>query len=154
MSPSQRRFTPAWRAARLLSAGLTALAVLVGAAQAHEYYAAGLTFVHPWADASALGATDAAVYFELANVRHDDRLISATSRLAERIELRAGDDDAAPPLLAIAISAADELVFGPGRPHLLLRGLVAPLQWGRSYGMRVVFEKAGALDVQISIGAH
>jgi hypothetical protein len=37
---------------------------------------------------------------------------------------------------------------------LLLRGLVTPLQWGRNYDLRVVFEKAGAVDVQISIGAH
>ena len=49
---------------------------------------------------------------------------------------------------------AERLLFEPGHPHLLLRGLVTPLQWGRSDGMRVVFEKAGAVDVQISIGAH
>jgi hypothetical protein len=36
----------------------------------------------------------------------------------------------------------------------MLRGLVTPLQWGRSYEMWVVFEKAGPIDVQISIGAH
>ena len=49
---------------------------------------------------------------------------------------------------------AERLLFEPGHPHLLLRGLVTPLPWGHSDGMRVVFEKAGAVDVQTSIGAH
>ena len=143
---------------RTTLAGLTVLALSLisatGPAQAHEYYAEGFTFIHPWADASVPGATDAAVYFKLDGVRRDDRLLSASSRLAERVELRADDDSAAPALDSISIAPADQLLFGPGRPHLLLRGLVTPLQWARSYDLRVVFEKAGVLDMQISIGAH
>ena len=142
-----QRFIPAL-------AALAALAGPAGPAQAHEYYAEGLTFIHPWAEATDPGATDAPVYFKLDNVSRNDRLLSATTQLAERVELRGGPDLAAPPLAGIEIAPADRLLFEPGHPHLLLRGLVTPLQWGRSYDMRVVFEKAGALDVQISIGAH
>ena len=60
----------------------------------------------------------------------------------------------APALAVIEIVPAERLLFEPGHPHLLLRGLVTPLPLGHSDGMRVVFEKAGAVDVQISIGAH
>ena len=60
----------------------------------------------------------------------------------------------APALAVIEIVPAERLQFEPGHPHLLLRGLVTPLPWSHSDGMRVVFEKAGAVDVQISIGAH
>ena len=42
----------------------------------------------------------------------------------------------------------------PMRVAGLALGSADTLQWGRSDGMRVVFEKAGAVDVQISIGAH
>ena len=42
---------------RVALAGLTMLAIslasVTGPAQAHEYYAEGFTFVHPWADARA-----------------------------------------------------------------------------------------------------
>ena len=133
---------------------LAVLAALAGHAQAHEYYAEGLSFIHPWAEATAPGVTDAPVYFRLDNIRRNDRLLSASTRLAERVELRGGDDLAAPALAGIEIAPAERLLFEPGHPHLLLRGLVTPLQWGRSYDLRVVFEKAGAIDVQISIGAH
>jgi copper(I)-binding protein len=138
---------------RFISA-LATVAALAGHAQAHEYYAEGFTFVHPWAEATANDATDAPVYFKLDNIIRNDRLLSATTRMAERVELRGSNDDTAPALEAIEIAPAEQLVFYAGRPHLLLRGLVAPLQWGRSYDLRVVFEKAGAIDVQISIGAH
>lgn len=139
-----------------LSLGLFVLswAALPGAAQSHEYYAEGFTFIHPWAEATLPGAVDAAVYFKLDNVRSADRLLSATTRMAERVELRGGDDRTAAAVSAIDITVADTLPFEPGHPHLLLRGLVAPLQWGRSYDMQVIFEKAGAVNVQISIGAH
>ena len=73
-------------------------------------------------------------------------------RLQRRQVDRAGAK--APALAVIEIVPAERLLFEPGHPHLLLRGLVTPLQWGRSDDMRVVFEKAGAVDVQISIGAH
>ena len=139
-----------------LCLGLLALslAALPGLVQSHEYYAEGFTFVHPWAEATVPGAVDAAVYFKLDNVRSADRLLSATTRMAERVELRGGDDRMAPAVSALDITVADTLLFEPGHPHLLLRGLITPLQWGRSYDMRLIFEKAGAVDVQISIGAH
>lgn len=133
---------------------VASLATLPGVAQSHEYYAEGFTFVHPWAEATAPGVVDAAVYFKLDNVRSTDRLLSATTGMAERVELRGGDDRMAPAVPALNITVADTLLFEPGHPHLLLRGLVSPLQWGRSYDMRLIFEKAGPVNVQISIGAH
>ena len=138
----------------LLAFSLFSLATLPGIAQSHEYYAEGFTFVHPWAEASVPGAVDAAVYFKLDNVRSADRLLSATTRMAERVELRGGDDRMAAAVSALDITVSDTLLFEPGHPHLLLRGLLTPLQWGRSYDMQLIFEKAGVVNVQISIGAH
>ena len=129
-------------------------AAAVGSAAAHEYYANGFTLVHPWADATEPGVLVAPVYFHMESVRAPDRLLSASSAYAEAVELRAGDDASAPPSPAIDIAAQEALEFGPRQPHLLMRGLKQPLQWGRSYAMTMVFEKAGAIPVMVSIGAH
>ena len=130
------------------------LLLTAGAAGAHEYHAAGFTLIHPWAEATPPGVPSAPVYFSLEGVRTADRLLRADAPCAERVELRGGGDPSAPALAAIDLAPADSLDFGPGRPHLLLRGLKAPLQWGRSYQMTLVFEKAGPVQVMISIGAH
>jgi copper(I)-binding protein len=37
---------------------------------------------------------------------------------------------------------------------MVLRNLKVPLQLGRSYEMTMFFEKSGALQVMVSIGAH
>lgn len=141
---------------------LLALGLLYAhSANAHEYYALGFKLVHPWAEASAPDATQAAVYFKLENVTGHDRLLRASTPHAQSVELRGaqdGDDSdaaqTAPPLPALDIAPADTLEFVRGRPHLLLRGLTVPLQWGRSYMMMMVFERAGPLLVMVSVGAH
>ena len=38
--------------------------------------------------------------------------------------------------------------------HLVMLDLKSPLQWGRSYPLTLVFEKAGAIDTMLSVGAH
>jgi hypothetical protein len=35
-----------------------------------------------------------------------------------------------------------------------LRDLRSPLQWGRSYAMTLVFERAGEVQVMVSVGSH
>ena len=56
--------------------------------------------------------------------------------------------------ISLPAAFAARVDFGADHPHFLLRGLKGPLQWGRSYQMTVVFERAGAIQVMVSIGAH
>lgn len=123
-------------------------------AHAHEYFTGNFTFIHPWADATASDATEATVYFVLENIARDDKLLRAYTNLAEEVELRKNSDASAPSLPNIAIAAQDRMEFLPGGAHVRLRGLRAPLQWGRSYVMTFVFEQAGQVTVMVSIGAH
>ncbi|MBC7471121.1 MAG: copper chaperone PCu(A)C [Ramlibacter sp.] len=140
---------------RLLSGVCSAALAIVGAAvQAHEYYAEGFLLVHPWANPTEPGATEVPVYFDIDDIVREDRLVSASAHWAGSAELRPGDDRATPALAALSFGPGVAVEFGPGNPHLLLSGVKLPLQWGRSYSLTMVFEKAGPIVVMVSVGAH
>jgi copper(I)-binding protein len=145
---------------RQLIAAIT-VTLLAQAVLAHEYYVAGFTLIHPWAEPTPPDATTAAVYFHVEQIAVNDRLVSAQTPYAGSVEFRAAarhgnpaDDDGQAPLAALALVAGQEMAFVPGQAHLLLRDLKAPLQWGRSYAMTLVFERAGEVQVMVSVGAH
>jgi len=121
---------------------------------AHEYYADGFTVVHPWGEASDPAVRDAPIFMTIESISKSDRLLSAYTSLADRVELRSGPDTGAPPLASIAIIAGQDMAFKADQAHLLLKGLKAPLEWGRSYSMGLKFERAGVVNVMVSVGAH
>lgn len=124
-------------------------------AGAHEYYVQEFTLIHPYAVATAIDADAAPVYFKVEGVTIGDRLLSAYTPHAGRVEFRRGSnalESEAPQSIAIEPGGSD--VFGPDDLHLLLRYLKAPLRLGRSYGLTLVFEKAGPVNVMVSVGAH
>ena len=132
-----------------------ALAIGPTVGASHEYYGGDFTLIHPWADATAAGQlATAPVYFTMESVRSKDRLVRASTPLAGRVEFRSGSTPSAKALKAIEIEPADKLDFGKDRPHLVLHDLKAPLQWGRSYEMTLVFEKSGPIQVMVSVGSH
>jgi copper(I)-binding protein len=132
-----------------------ALCLLAAAVQAHEYYTGTFTVVHPWTDPTATGAVSAPVYLKLEQITADDRLVEARSPFAGKIELRSGSADAkAVPVKAIALKTGVDLDLNAASVHLVMLDLKSPLQWGRSYPLTLVFEKAGAIDTMLSVGAH
>jgi periplasmic copper chaperone A len=139
---------------RIFSGSMLWLAISIAPAAAHEYFTPGFTFVHPWAEATAAGQTDAPVYFVLDNVTRTDTLLRAATPAAETVELRIGSEPQAASADQLPVPLGDSVAFTAGKGHLLLRGLKAPLQWGRSYLMMVEFEKAGKVLVMVSVGAH
>jgi periplasmic copper chaperone A len=139
---------------RMFGVSLLLLAISIAPAPAHEYHTPGFTFVHPWAEATSPGQLDAPVYFVLDNVTRGDNLLRAATPAAETVELRIGNDLQAAAADQLPVPLGDSVAFASGKAHLLLRGLKAPLQWGRSYLMMVEFEKAGKVLVMVSVGAH
>ncbi len=133
---------------RFIAAALGAAAIVLHAphAQAHEYYAKSFTIIHPWADQSAPGAKNAAVYMKFDEISARDKLVSASSSIAERIDVKGAGAK------GIDIPAGAPIELKPGTWHLVLVNLKAPLVWGRSYPMTLVFEKSGPVAVMISIG--
>ena len=130
-----------------------AAAMLCSPAIGHEYYAKSFKVIHPWAEPTPAGANSAEVYMKIEQISEGDRLLSAQTSLAERVELHAGPVGTAP-LAAIALPPGPDIDLDEGRGYLHLVNLRTPLQWGRSYPMTLVFEKAGPVDVMISVGAH
>lgn len=140
---------------RLIRAMSVAVLVLpVTALHAHEYYADGFMIIHPWANPTPLGVVDAPVYFNLQDVTKGDRLIRGVSPLAERVELVADDAPNAPAISGLTFSPGETDVFGPGKSHVVMRGLRVPFQEGRSYLLMLEFENAGKVVMVVSVGAH
>jgi len=110
-----------------------------------------------WARPS-LGKTGrSAAYFSILNQgAGDDRLVAAKGKVAGRIELhkniRDGDVMRMRPLPdGVAVPAEKTVTFAPAGMHVMLIGLKKPLQKGDSFPLTLVFEKAGDIDVDVTV---
>lgn len=123
-------------------------------ARSHEYYLLAFTLVHPWALPSEPGQNNAPVYFTVQDVLHRDRLLKASSPIAESIEFRKSMDNEEASLVELNIDPATAPLFGAAGLHLRLQGLRQPLQLYGAYPLMLSFEQSGRVLVQISVGAH
>lgn len=136
--------------------------VLAGSAQAHEYTLGGLTVSHPWARASAGRAKAGAAYLSLRNDGPAaDRLLAVTTPAARKAAIHVHAMDGGimrmRPAGAIEISPGAPVVLEPSGLHVMLMGLVARLEEGRTFRLTLTFEKAGTIEVDIvieAVGAH
>ena len=137
-----------------LGAALALLAPAV--AFAHEYQAGGLTVAHPWARATPGGATIGAAYGEIkAKDGAADTLISASSPGAGRVEIHTHTmDDGVMKMRRIEklpIPAGGSAVMKPSGDHIMLFDLKAPLKEGDVLPLTLVFEKAGSVNVEVTV---
>ncbi len=133
-------------------------AAAVRPAAAHEYRLGDLVIVHPWARASAEGATNGAVYLEgITGGRAPDRLIGAASPAAAGSELHRHASSNGimrmEPVEAIELPPGDHVVLQPGGLHLMLTGLAEPLTEGGSFPLTLAFDRAGRIEVSVTIAS-
>ena len=138
---------------------ISALCLACVAAHAHEYYTATFKIIHPWAEATAPGAAIAPVYLTFEEITGSDKLVAARSDIAATVELRSklasgSTDEVSAILPAIEVTAGSTTELHAGGAHLVMIGLKTQLQWGRSYPLTLIFEKAGAVDTVLSVGSH
>lgn len=86
----------------------------------------------------------------------DDRLVAASSPLAERIDLQGikvvgADIDMRPMANGVAVPAGYTATLKPRGYHLLLHGVKAPLAKGSTLPVTLTFEKAGAVTVEFAV---
>jgi periplasmic copper chaperone A len=113
----------------------------------------------PWARSSsrALPNVFAGAFLSIVNNGPaDDRLIAASSPLAERIELCGikvvgADIDMRPLANGVAIPAGNTTTLKPRGYHLLLLGVKTPLAKGSTLPVTLTFEKAGAVAVEFAV---
>ena len=132
---------------------LTLLAVQV---LAHNHEKGDIQVRHPWSRATPPGASVAAAYMEIRNTgKQADRLLSATSAVAQRVEMhlteREGEVMKMREVKTIDIPARERYTLRPGGAHLMLVDLKQPLKKGERFAMRLRFERAGELEIELEV---
>lgn len=142
----------------LLAATLALAAMLVTPVFAAEYAAGNVRVDHVWARATPGATHNGAAYMTL-TVTGDqgDRLIAASSPMAERAELHThmmeGDVMKMRAVEAVDVAPGAPTALKPGGLHIMLLGLSAPLKEGERVPLTLTFERAGKLDVEIEVKA-
>ncbi|WP_417516876.1 copper chaperone PCu(A)C [Minwuia sp.] len=133
----------------------TVILILASVTAAHEYKAGDITIGHPYAFASIGKVPNGAGFLTLENAGEADALIGVTSDFAARNELHTHlHEDGRMmmrPVEKIELPAGETVKLEPGGLHLMLMGLKAPLKAGEKKTVTLIFEKAGEVDVELSI---
>ena len=141
------------------AAGLVAL-VWVSAPQAQNrgdgaYKLGSLTFEAPWARIGR-GARAGAAYLRIVNAGAEaDRLIAASSPVAERVELHSHKmQDGVMRMRridAVPVPAGEAAELKPGGDHVMLIGLAGPPEQGGTFPLTLIFQKAGRIAVPVAV---
>jgi len=138
--------------------GALILALPASAALAHHDVTKGdIAIGHPWTRAAGAN-TNGAGFLTLRNTgAAPDRLVSAASPAARVVELhthiREGDVMRMRPVADIPIPPGQTVHLRPGGLHIMLIGLNEPLRQGASVPLTLRFERAGEVQVTLSVEA-
>lgn len=140
----------------LLAAGLVPLAT-PALAQASVTELGALRISNPWTRAAGQGMQGGGFLTIRNTGATPDRLVSASSPAAGRMELhthiRDGDVMRMRPVADIPVPANGEVALQPGGLHLMLIGLTQPLNAGQSIPVTLRFERSGEVTVQLAVQA-
>ncbi len=136
---------------------IAALAAAAITAHAHSFQLGAIAIGHPYARATVPGQPAGGGYLKLDNRGAADRLLSASAGVAGSVELHTmsmeGDVMRMRQLDAIDLPAGKTVELKPGGLHIMFMGLKAPLKAGDSFPMKLKFEKAGEVTVQVKVEA-
>lgn len=126
-------------------------------AMAHSYQAGKIKIEHPASRATAPGQTNGAAFMEIENKgKADDKLLSASSPIAETVEIHSMSMEGdvmkmrAVEGLELPAGASVKLQHGQGY-HIMLMGLKKPLKAGDKFPLSLQFEKAGKLKLSVHV---
>jgi hypothetical protein len=135
---------------------LTFVGALCGAAVA-EGRLGQLTIDSPWARPTAGPARTGAAYLTIVNHGAEpDRLLGADSVAARMVGIHESRVDSdgmmrMRPVEAVEVPAGGEVRLEPGGLHVMLMGLAAPLVAGDSFPLRLRFERAGEVEIEVAV---
>ena len=138
----------------MLLAGVIALS---SSAHANDYKVGALEIDHPWSRAVPKGATVAAGYLTIKNTGTEpDRLVSGSTPVAGKFEIHEMTMDKGvmrmrPVPAGIVIKPGETVELKPQSMHIMMMGLKQPIEKGKSFKGSLVFEKAGAVDVDFAV---
>jgi copper(I)-binding protein len=133
-----------------LCAALAPLAVL-----AAETTGGSVRVVKAYARAMPPGATTAAAYMTIENKGAADRLVGVSSPKALAVEMHTMDNNRGvmrmQSVWRIDISPRGNTVLVPGGRHLMIINPTPPLREGERFPIRLMFEHAGPVDVELEV---
>ena len=138
--------------------GVALLLVLgqAGVAGAHSHEKGDIQVRHPWSRATPPGAMVAVGYMEIRNTgAQPDRLIAASTPVAKSVEMhvtqREGEVMKMRQVKDFEIPARERITLRPGGSHLMLVDVVRSLKKGERFIMRLRFERAGEMEVELEV---
>jgi copper(I)-binding protein len=141
-------------------AGMMTLGAMALPAAASDHSSHGPIEVDDaWARARAATAKVAGAFMEIENKSaEDDRLVSATSDISERVEIHTTKmEDGVMRMMqmkeGIVIPAGGEVELKPGGYHVMFLGLKTKLEEGTMFPVMLKFEKAGDVKVMVHVKA-
>ena len=101
-------------------------------------------------------ATTGAIYFVIKNLgTSSDKLVGVSTDVAGMAELHTNVNDAGmmrmQHIQGIDIPAHGSAVLKPGGNHIMLMDLKGQLKEGAKYPLKLTFEKAGTITVQVQV---
>ena len=124
------------------------IALVLPPARACEFFSTHLRIYRPWSRATAEGDAFAVLCMRFDEVRLPDRLIRVETPVASGAELSGPAGGRA---IDLAIPAGRETELTETGTFIRLTGLKHPLELGRNYPLKLVFQHGGVVDADIDI---
>jgi copper(I)-binding protein len=144
---------------RLLAFFFVTVFGLTVTAHARDYKAGSLDIADLWSRATPKGSSVAAGYMKIKNTGSTpDRLVSGSSDIASKFEVHEmmmenGVAKMRPVKGGLEIKPGDTVELKPGSFHVMFVDLKAPLAAGDHIKATLLFEKAGAVNVEYDVRA-
>lgn len=136
----------------------TVFAAVAAAALAMPAFAEGIMVQDPYARASSMMSNSGAAFMMIMNhTGQDDHLVSASSDVAERVELHTHKEDENGVMRMIHVEEGFDLpkdgmiAMERGGKHVMFLGLNHALEQGEVVELTLTFEKAGDVTVEVPV---
>ena len=143
--------------------GVSVLLILLATTQAAADGRVGeLEIERPWARATPTSARNGVVYMTIRNRgSQPDQLVEVVTPVAKSASVHEtvmhDGMMTMRPVARLAIAPGQSAVLKPGGLHIMLMGLRAPLEKGQTFPLTLRFERAGAIELELTaagIGAR
>ena len=134
---------------------LVASSVFAGSAS-DELEATGVSARAGWAFPATADSPFGMAFLVINNRGDKERVLqSASSPVAERIELHAAVADLSPDTMqsveSMSVSPESDLIFAPGGPHLMLLGLKQALEVGDQFPLTLEFRNGDSITLEVGV---
>ncbi|MFT7773052.1 copper chaperone PCu(A)C [Roseateles sp.] len=124
---------------------------LVRPASACEFFSSRMRIWHPWTRATRVDADTARLCMRFDEVQASDRLIGLETPVATGARLAGPGAPEGRQGLSLPIPAGQELTLTEDGLHIELLDLQQPLQVGRSFPLRLIFESAEPVNAMLNV---